>query len=218
MPLTGLDIAFWVMGFLGEVCLMAVLITKKRYRTFPWFTVLIAGEMIQTLVLVGVHAYGSHRQYFYTYWTFEVIEAFIRIAVLVELTKNILRQLDRDDTPFLREFVLSSCALLALAGLAIWRFTPDLQNPLTNAAFKITVFSGVLLLGLAGVTFLTVFFYGVRFRVHAAVLTYGLIIYSAGKFLVFAAVFDLRSPDWWSLCEKTLKPLYILCLFTWSLL
>jgi hypothetical protein len=214
MQLTAVDITLWVTTFLANACLLSVLFYRRRYRIFPWFTLLVAGDLVQSVILAVIVKYGGHGLYFYTYWVFAVFDSIVQIVVLAELTRNILRQFDRD-SPLIKSFGYPLIVLLVFAAFSVWRFTPDMNHPLTNTAFKVTMFSDVILVGLTSVTFFTVFFGGLRFRVHAAVITFGLIIYGAGKLVVFAAVLGLGSAELWSIFEQGLKPLYILCLIFW---
>jgi len=69
MELNHWDMILWVSGYVGNVCLMAVLCAKKRYKAFPWFTLFLANELVQDPLLALLIRYGSAKHYFYAYWT-----------------------------------------------------------------------------------------------------------------------------------------------------
>src|ERR1700756_2635845 len=67
-PFAIVDYLLWINGGIGYIALAAVLVIKKRYRTFPWFSALLASDMLQTLLLTTVCATQHALRYFYTYW------------------------------------------------------------------------------------------------------------------------------------------------------
>ena len=106
----------WLIGFAGYVVLMTVLLVRKRYRTFPWFTFLLAQEIAQTIVLFLVHRYSRPRVYATTYWIFELLEAAVRVAVLFELariTARLLRENASDRLRGLMNAIVIAAALCA---------------------------------------------------------------------------------------------------------
>ena len=68
----------------------------------------------------------------------------------------------------------------------------------------------ITMCGLTVYVFLAAFFYGVRFRVHAVAITYGLTAYSLTRMLVYVAVLNTGSAEVWelsvSLVQASLYP------------
>lgn len=186
---------------------------RNRISRFPWFACLIAGEVVQSLVLVLIHHYGSYSSYFYAYWFCDVLDAGIRLGVIWELSKSIseivrdqkLRRLYRS-----RDAALISIAVFA-AFLAI---TPQSLSLRQHYALKITIFADGLVGAAILVLFLNIFLYGFEVRSHVGVITYGLFVFTMGRLVVHvgAAGIDILS---WRILEHLLKPVYLICLFMW---
>ena len=45
------DYLLWLTGFTLNLGLLCVLLHKRRFQKFPWFTLLIAQDAVQTIVL-----------------------------------------------------------------------------------------------------------------------------------------------------------------------
>ena len=75
---------------LSSLALLCVLLHKRRFQRFPWFTLLIAQDAVQTIVLFCVH--NSRAINFYTYWSFETLDALLRMLVLYEVARLLLVQ------------------------------------------------------------------------------------------------------------------------------
>ncbi|MDQ1453947.1 MAG: hypothetical protein QOK38_3813, partial [Acidobacteriaceae bacterium] len=53
------DYLLWLTGFALNLGLLCVLLQKRRFQKFPWFTLLIAQDAVQTIVLFCVHKYPT---------------------------------------------------------------------------------------------------------------------------------------------------------------
>ena len=84
MSAGGWDYLLWLTGFTLNLGLLCVLLHKRRFQKFPWFTLLIAQDAVQTIVLLCVHNYRAVN--FYTYWSFETLDALLRLLVLYEVS------------------------------------------------------------------------------------------------------------------------------------
>lgn len=89
MHMTGLDIVFWVAGFLGNVILFVVLIAKHRSRCFPIFTTFIAFGISRAIALSLVTRYGSARAYFFGYWALGILDVMLQFSVVYEAASQI---------------------------------------------------------------------------------------------------------------------------------
>jgi hypothetical protein len=215
VPLNKWDIAFWVAGLVGNIGLCAILIGRKRAKTFPWFTILIAQDTLQSVLLFLLHSYGSRATYFYSYWSFEVLDAVLRILVIWDLSRQTTKQLQVREG--LRTFLSLVLAFLVIAGVSIWRDTPNLSSLLETIALKTSLFTAILVGGLVLYHFTGWVFYGVRLRVHSMGLSFGLCGYYAAKLIMHFILLMGGSPFWMSL-ERLLKPVYLLCLAFWMVL
>jgi hypothetical protein len=203
----------WLIGFVGYVVLMAVLVIKKRYRTFPWFTFLLAQEIAQTIVLFTVHRFCGRAIYASTYWTFELIEAVVRVGVLFELARITARLLRENASERVR--TLMNAVIIAAAICAGLVLGMHISGKLMDVvAIKISlctsILSGLLILSFV----LTTFFEGIRTRIHSQALAYGMFFYFFGR--LAAQLGLLFGTQIWFKLQSFTQPLYIVCLFAWS--
>lgn len=217
MNLTHLDLILWISGYAGYICLLAVLFLKRRYLLYPWFAALVAEEMLTDGLLALICRYGTHRQYFVAYWTCDIVDSLLTVAVVYEVARHLVRLIHIKNVIDPRELRWLSIAMLMLSGFLCWRFAPHLAKPLANVALRIDVFSSVLLLGLTGVICLAVYFYGVRFSVHASVIAYGLALYALGRVPRFASVLTTGNEDLWATLDACAIATYVVVLFTWAI-
>jgi hypothetical protein len=62
---------------------------------------------------------------------------------------------------------------------------------------------------------LVTFFFGLRFRIHAQAVVYGLALYMFGKLWVHTLLLLLGDLQHWSALEASLKPVYHITLLIW---
>jgi hypothetical protein len=218
MELNHWDIILWISGYVGNICLMAVLCAKKRYKAFPWFTLFLANELVQDPLLALLAHYGSAKHYFYTYWSLDVLDSLLLLLVIFELSRTVTRVIDEYKNIFRPRDLFWLAAALLITVISCLALAPRLPNPIVTLALKAATMASITMCGLTVYVFLAAFFYGVRFRVHAVSITYGLTAFSLTRMLVYVAVLSTGSADVWELLSRWSKPVYILMLFGWSLM
>jgi len=220
MHLTHWDYLLWVSGGVGYLALAAVLVIKRRYQAFPWFSSLLAAEILESVTLTTACSPHHPLRYFYTYWAGEILNAVLVAAVIFEVARKFSREAGLSEPSLLRDLRIITWTLPTLTSIAVvfFRFLPDLHHELANLAFKIDTVCAIMMLGLLGTVSLSMYFYGFRFMVHAAAVGYGLLFYAIGRVLVFAAALNTADADLWLEFERWLKPLYILILFIWCVI
>ena len=204
----------WLIGFFGYVVLMSVLVLRKRYSTFPWFTFLLAQEIAQTIVLFTVHHFSGPKVYSFTYWTFELLEAVVRVGVLFELARITARLLRENASDRLRALMNAIVIASAIcAGLVLGMHVSGSLLVVTGVKISLcsSIFSGLLILSFV----LTTFFEGIRSRIHSQALAYGMFFYFSGKLVAELGLVFGGTGMWFRLGGYT-QPVYILCLFAWS--
>ena len=204
----------WLIGFVGYLVLMSVVLRRRRYRTFPWFTFLLAQEIVQTIVLYVVHRAAPASTYFYVYWICELLEAAVRVVVLFELAHTTARLLRENATERIR-LLMNACVIAAAicAGLVLGLHTPG--SAMMAASIKISLCTSILS-GLLIISFvLTTFFEGIRSRIHSQALAYGMFLYFSGK-LVAELGLLFGGTHLWTTMQNYTQPLYVACLFAWS--
>jgi hypothetical protein len=89
MQLTGTDLLFWVAGLFVHVTLLVVLFTRRRAKTFPVFTTLIAANVLNGVVLFEIANYGTEHFYLVVYFVFAVLDLILQLSVTYELARDI---------------------------------------------------------------------------------------------------------------------------------
>jgi len=218
MELSHWDIILWISGYVGNICLMAVLCAKKRYKAFPWFTLFLANELVQDPLLALIAHYGSAKHYFYTYWSLDVLDSLLLLLVIFELSRAVKRVTDENKNLFRSGDLFWLATAVLIMGIGCWVLAPTMPKPIVTLAFKAATTTSITMCFLTVYVFLSAFFYGVRFRVHAVAITYGLTAYATIRMLVYVAILNTGSADAWELLSRWSKPLYILMLYVWSLM
>ena len=206
------DNVLWLTGFALNLGLLCVLLHKRRFQKFPWFTLLIAQDALQTIVLFGVHRYP--RINFYTYWSFEALDAVLRLLVLYEVAHLLLAQFGMSISGVARRYWSVIVVLVGVLAAFEW-FTPSSPHLPVMLALRISQMSSLCVGGVTSLLILATFFFGLRFRIHAQAVLYGLALYMFGKLWVHTLLLLLGDLQQWSALEVSLKPVYHLTLLIW---
>ena len=187
MHLTGLDLLFWAAGFGAHLILLSVLLVRHRYRQFPIFTAFIFMNVLRTIALYFTESLGTKATYFYTFWSFGLLDTLLQISVVYEMYALTFRPLGtwaRDTRAQLKW--LTMLAVLVAAGLT-WLAAPHARLWMQVAVIKGTFFSSVLMTELfVGMMALSVKA-GLPSKTHVARISQGLGLYSAVDVVVEAA-------------------------------
>ena len=206
------DYLLWLTGFALNLGLLCVLLYKRRYQKLPWFTLLIAQDAVQTIVLFCVHKFPLVN--FYTYWSFEAIDSVLRLMVLYEVARLLLAQCSMSVAELVRRYWSFFVILVGALCAAIW-LTPSSPYLPLKVALRIGQMSSICIGGFTSLLLLVTFFFGLRFRVHAQAVIYGLALYMFGKLWVHTLLLLLGDLQQWSAFEIGLKPVYHMTLLIW---
>jgi hypothetical protein len=90
MRLSWLDNVLWAASIVGNLALFIVLLTRKRWHSYPIFTALIGYYFLEGILLLFVsHYFAPH--YAQIYWFSFCIDISLQIALIVEIARNVLR-------------------------------------------------------------------------------------------------------------------------------
>jgi len=206
------DNVLWLTGFALNLGLLCVLLHKRRFQKFPWFTLLIAQDAVQTIVLFGVHKYP--RINFYTYWGFEALDALLRMLVLYEVARLLLAQCGMSISGVARRYWSVIVVLVGVLFAFAW-LTPSSPRLPVMLALRIGQMSSICVGGVTSLLILITFFFGLRFRIHAQAVLYGLALYMFGKLWVHTLLLLMGDLQHWSALEVSLKPVYHMTLLIW---
>jgi len=202
-----------LLGFLLQILLLAIVIIKRRYRALPWFTILITQYLVQSIALGFIHAYARPRSYFYAYWTGEIFAVLIRVGVLLELERATALHIRWQDTRGPRVLGFAFSVLLVCTWLLLGNH--PIHNPLVRFATQFSFLSSFLTFVMAGQFAYNTWFMGMRMRVHAQAIGYGMMLFYASSTVVDFALLD-GSGSSWTVFQQALKPLYLFCLAAWG--
>lgn len=206
------DYVLWVTGFSLNLGLLCVLLHKRRFQKFPWFTLLIAQDAVQTIVLFSIHRYPWIN--FYCYWSFEALDALLRLFVLYEVARVLLAQCEMSVAGVVRRYWSFLVVLVGAVAAVAW-LSPSSPYLLVKVALHIGQMSSICVGGVTTLLILATFFFGLRFRIHAQAVLYGLALYMFGKVWVHTLLLLLGNLQQWSALEVSLKPVYHMTLALW---
>jgi hypothetical protein len=206
------DYVLWVTGFALNLGLLCVLLHKRRYQKFPWFTLLIAQDAVQTIVLFCVHRYPTIN--FYSYWSFEALDALLRLMVLYEVAHVLLAQCDMSLAGLARRYWSFLVVLVGALATVAW-LSPSSPYLTIKVALRIGQMSSICVGGVTSLLILATFFFGLRFRIHAQAVLYGLALYMFGRMWVHTLLLLMGNLQQWAALEVSLKPVYHMTLLIW---
>jgi hypothetical protein len=187
MNLTSLDLFLWAGGLLGHLILLLVLCFRRRVRSFPLFTALIAVNVVRTVTLYLVRAGGTNKSYFFTYWSLALFDTILQLCVVYEIASRVFRPLNiwaadlRNSFPWL--LGLSICVALGLA----WLESPPAGSWMQSVTARGDLFVAALMSELF--VAMTALSFSARFpwRTHVAAIAQGLGAYALISVLIETA-------------------------------
>jgi hypothetical protein len=89
MQLTGTDLLFWAAGLFVHSLLLVVLFFRHRARTFPFFTTLIAANILNAVALYEIANHGTDQTYLIAYFSFAILDLVLQLAVTYEVARHV---------------------------------------------------------------------------------------------------------------------------------
>jgi hypothetical protein len=206
------DYVLWVTGFALNLGLLCVLLHKRRFQKFPWFTLLIAQDAVQTIVLFCVQRYPTIN--FYSYWSFEALDALLRLLVLYEVAHVLLAQCEMSLAGLARRYWSFLVVLVGVLATVAWLSPSSPYLPI-QVALRIGQMSSICVGAVTALLILATFFFGLRFRIHAQAVLYGLALYMFGRMWMHTLLLLMGNLQQWAALEVSLKPVYHMTLVIW---
>jgi hypothetical protein len=182
MALKSLVQWLWVAGIAFEAILGFVLLSKKTWRTFPFFVSYFATSFAGTMFLYSVK---SQREiYFYSYWFFEAAGAALGFAVVYEVFTSVFSThfaLRRMATLIFRcVLALLLCiALVVLVKHASFGFRGITPRGVASAVVIVDQVARIIEVGLLMCLFLLSSAFGLHWRQQVFGVALGLGLFSA---------------------------------------
>src|ERR1700722_5609620 len=186
MHLTGLDFLFWAVGFGEYTTLLLVLLIRRRFRMFPIFTAFILSNLVRTIALYFVSVYGTKASYFYSFWSFGILDTILQLSVVYEMYSHTFRPLGAWARDVRGAFVwLVAISIAVAAGLSwlaapharLWMQVVVIRGNLFSSACMSEFFVGMVVLAVKA---------GLPWKTHVARISQGLGVYSILDVLIEA--------------------------------
>jgi len=146
MPYETLIHGLWPIGLVLQGLLAGVLLSKKAWQKFPFFTSYSLVSFVTTVALFGLR--NSPKAYFYTYWPFEALGILLELAIVYEVFRYLFTPY-----PALRRIALNTfqgvILVLLIVALAVFykNTATDKWHVLATALFIIEESARILELG-----------------------------------------------------------------------
>ncbi|MEA2257834.1 MAG: hypothetical protein QOJ51_659 [Acidobacteriaceae bacterium] len=189
MHLSNLDSLLGAAGYLGNLCLAALLIRRRLYVPFPLFTASIIFALLSDTSLYWVLGHASEATYFRAYFAATILDFTFQLLVLAEIGLNVFNPV-RKSLPKSAFFALA--VLLVASAVLSFVLAPGSQRHslsslgslylrinLAFAILRLLVFAAVA--GFAQTL-------GVGWKNHVLQLTTGLAFYSAVSLFTESAI------------------------------
>ena len=184
MKVSSLAEALWATSFVEHVALLLVLVTRRRWSTFRFFTIFIAFNVVRTIVLFITYRFEPPRLYADVYWTATGIDLILQILVVLEILRIVLRPAGiwaEDARKRFRSLALGGALLAIPLSLVIHRRLPHgLGGWVEEGELFSVSLAVVLLVAMASSTTAL----GLVWRRHVAALAMGWAIWNFTNFFV----------------------------------
>ncbi|MGI8769928.1 MAG: hypothetical protein ACR2JE_00660 [Acidobacteriaceae bacterium] len=193
MHLSSLDSLLWATGFMGNLCLAALLIQRRHYTYFPLFTAWIVFTLLSDTSLYWVLGHTSEATYFRAYFAATLLDFAFQLLVLAEIGLNVFNPV-RKSLP--KGVFLGLAALLVASAVLSFLLAPGghrhslssvsalfLRIDLAFAILRLLVFAALALFAQT---------LGVTWKNHVLQLATGLAMYSAVSLFAESAISHLN--------------------------
>ena len=152
----------WIGGPVLQLVLAGVLLYRKSWLNFPFFTVYVVFNLTHAVVTLGSRA--NPRMYFYVYWVGEAIGIVLGFLVVYEVFKNVF--LHHSALRKLAAWIFggSLAALIALAGFILAHTGSSVAHNLSRSVIVLEEATRTVELGLLVVLFTCASAFGLHWR------------------------------------------------------
>jgi hypothetical protein len=218
MQLTGLDLLFWAAGLGAHLVLLSVLWIRRRFKIFPIFTAFVFSNIGRTVTLYLVRLLGTKAGYFYTFWSFGILDTVLQLAVVYEMYSLTFRPLGVWARDLRGAFLWLASGSVAVAAALTWLAAPHARLWMQIVIIKGSFFSSACMSELfVGMIVLAVKA-GLPWKTHVARIAQGLGVYSIIDVLIEAGHSYLgleRDSQAYAMLSHFRMAAYLFCLAYW---
>ncbi len=167
----------WFIGTGLEVFLVGVLLARKAWRKFPFFTAYAGFNLLETALCYAV--LKNAMLYFYVYWSGEAIAMMLGLAVVYEIFTSLFAH--HEALRKMAKWVFRGTVLiLVLLGLAVIAFQPSVERASVGGVVMVVAeATRIMELGLLMFLFLFSTAFGLHWRAHVFGIALGLGVFTA---------------------------------------
>ncbi|MGB7986069.1 MAG: hypothetical protein WCF54_12960 [Terracidiphilus sp.] len=173
MKLSELDWLFIVATLLGNSFLFAVLMIRRRWKSFSVFSAFMGFEAGMNPILYVLYLYGSNGLYGKFYWSCVLIEFLFQLAIIWEIARIVMRPTGTWLHDARKQFILAGGVGLLLAAVFAWVLNPPASNLRVGLETGSSFFTSLVVCELFVVMLLTAKRLGLGFRNHVFALVIG---------------------------------------------
>ena len=177
MRISGLDGFLWTAGLAGHLVLLAILLVKKRFGSYPVFSALIGFSILRTVVLFGLRSHYGDPLYNHTYWRLALVDAGLQLALILEIASKVFRPRGTWAVDVRSKLLVGILGSVVVAGVLAHLLAPTRHDLIENFAIKIGFFSVVLNAALFTVMIVLSSDAGLNWRSHIASIATGMAVY-----------------------------------------
>jgi len=184
MNLSALEWMLVAATSLGNTALFAVLIVRRRWRGFPFFTAFMGFETILSPVLYSLIQYGSRNWYARIYWTSVLIEFVLELGIVFEIARIVLKPTGTWVRDARSQFIFWGVAGILFAAALPFMVTPPSANFLGRLMVRGELFTSLVVCELIAVVTKTSKSLGLGWRNHVMALGNGWTAWAVAAILV----------------------------------
>lgn len=167
-------------GIALQAPLVAAMLAKKLWRSFPLFSVYAASNFVATAGLYAIRAFGgSPRLYFYSYWICEAVAVLLGFGVVFEVFRSMFGEYSALRRLAVISFRWALAGLVVLGIVVAYAQSLADQNPLVAAVHLDEETARTIELGLLMFLFLFSRVFGLHWRQNVFGIALGLGIFVA---------------------------------------
>ncbi len=166
-------LSFW--GPVLQFVLAGVLVYRRSWLTFPFFTFYAIFNLAHTLVALGLRT--NPKTYFYVYWIGEAISIILGFLVLYEVFKSIFNQHSALRKIATLIFTISLVVLASVALFILIHAGPRLTGNLSRSVIVLEEATRTIEVGLLAVLFMCAGAFGLHWRQSVFGIALGLGIF-----------------------------------------
>jgi len=179
-----LDILLWAAGPVFNAALLYVLFRRRRARKFPLLTVWCLFTIFSALPLFLIYRSGSNETYVFAYWTVEVIDAVLQIAVVAEVARIVFSPVARRIRPHGQQLLILISVAIAGSFAIIWWIHPSTLTRAGAWEIRGEIFTSLVISEMfTGVLFASQKF-GLHWRSHVMSIGYGLMVWAVVALII----------------------------------